>query len=119
MNRWICRDLYNWRMMEDFWKWRENQVKVKKDLGKFRITYFESIDKWYFIPLNGKDQEYLPYASRNPENIHHGSFVDCLILTLLNDTLNPGCNLPERYYFSNGSLLRLDGTYGWSGFGHL
>jgi hypothetical protein len=106
MNRWICRDFYEAELQKAHKEWQKGimermipqykQYKIEEDDDSFSIQFPR--------PHGWREHlsRFLPSSHIFRDTVW--SFIDP------HDT---GPELPPRYYYSNGSQKREDGTYGW------
>jgi len=109
MNRWICRDLYNWNMMEYFGKWSASMKDFKKELGILKI---HQDDQEAFFIFNC-DDEFVVHLYRDVSNLHTHYIYSKNINKIYDWKFMEYVTIPKKYYYSNGSLPRSNGSIGW------
>jgi hypothetical protein len=114
MNRYICKDFYDFEMVEAFGKWRTRMREVvHPDYHGYGLEFIDDLG-FFTIKYRKNVPEHASGAWRYLMD-RFGHFDDRIDSLYIYDSEEGGkFYLPRRFYYSNGSLARINGIVGWA-----
>jgi len=113
MNRWVCRDFYKIAWWDAFIEWKKGMIRVFHELGTYDMKYYPNL--YMSMTLSHDHNARIICLFRNPYVTNYTCYYDEIYQFQYYEYFPDGKQppIPKKYYFSNGSRMRKDGSYGW------